>query len=399
MAGRGSIEKRGKDSYRLTVSMGFDQNGKRIKKYKTVKVKNKTEANKLLAAFITEIEAGEYIDPSKMNFKDLVEEWREKYAKEHLAATTLDTYNGHIRTRILPSFGHMRVDDIKTLHIIEFMESLKKANLKGSGKEGLLSSATIHYIQRVLNNIFSRALEWEVIKTNPVAKVKKPKVTQKEADVYDEDEVFKLLAVLKNEEQRWRVLITLAVLTGMRKGELLGLEWKDVDLEEGTIYVKQNLVYANGKQIIKETKTKHSQRIISLPHEILPELKSFKIEWNKNRLLMAELWKGGEYNFVFSAYHGKPLHNHSVKNWWSRFVKRQGFRYIRFHDLRHTSATLLLNKGENVKVISSRLGHANVLTTLNIYSHTLRKADQLAANHFSAFFNDDHEKGNGGLKA
>jgi integrase len=274
---------------------------------------------------------------------------------------------------------------------MDFMESLKKEPLKGTGKEGYLSSATIHYIQRVLNNIFSRAVEWEVIKHNPVSKVKKPKITQKETDVYDEEEVFNLLMALKKEEQRWRVLITLAVLTGMRKGELLGLEWGSVDLSAGTIHVKQNLVYANGEQIVKETKTKHSQRIISLPPEILPELKAFKKEWNKNRLFMAELWEGGDHNFVFTAYHGKPLHQHSIKNWWSRFIKRHGLRYIRFHDLRHTSATLLLNKGENVKVISSRLGHANVLTTLNIYSHTLRKADEMAANHFSAFFTDNKE--------
>ncbi|WP_242021016.1 tyrosine-type recombinase/integrase [Cytobacillus oceanisediminis] len=372
--------------------MGFDQNGKRVKKQKTVKAKNKTEANKLLAAFITEIEAGEYIDPSKMKFGDFVEEWREKYAKEHLSPTTLDTYNGHLRTRILTTFGNMRIDEIKTLHIMDFMESLKKEPLKGSYKNGYLSSATIHYIQRVLNNVFSRAVEWEVIKQNPVAKVKKPKITQKDTDVYDEEEVFQLLTALKAEEQRWRVLITLAVLTGMRKGELLGLEWDAVNLDSGTINVKQNLVYANGKQIVKETKTKHSQRLISLPPEILPELKAFKKEWNKNRLLMAEQWEGGEHNFVFSAYHGKPLHQHSIKNWWSRFIKRHGLRYIRFHDLRHTSATFLLNKGENVKVISSRLGHANVLTTLNIYSHTLRKADELAADHFISFFTNKEEK-------
>ncbi|UAT31461.1 site-specific integrase [Bacillus badius] len=391
MAGRGSVESRGKETWRLTVSMGFDQNGERIRRRKTVKAKNKTEANKLLAAFITEIEAGEYIDPSKMKFADFVEEWRDKYAKEHLAATTLDTYNGHLRTRILPTFGGLRIDEIKPFHVMNFMESLKKEPLRGSNKEGFLSSSTIHYIHRVLNNIFSRAVEWEVIKHNPVTKVKKPKVTQKEADVYDEEEVIKLLSALREEEQRWRILITLAVLTGMRKGELLGLEWGAVDLEAGTISVKQNLVYAGGKQIVKETKTKHSQRIISLPPEILPELKAFKKEWNKNRLLTADLWEGGEHNFVFSAYHGKPLHQHSVKNWWARFIKRHDLRYIRFHDLRHTSATLLLNKGENVKVISSRLGHANVLTTLNIYSHTLRKADELAANHFSSFFADKNK--------
>jgi integrase len=385
MAGRGSIEKRGKDSWRLTVSLGMGEDGKYIKKRKTVKAKNKTEARLLLNEFIMELEAGEYIDPSKMKFSDFLDEWKNKYAIEHLSPNTLDTYESILNAYILPVFANKRLDEIKPIHIINYLESLK--NARKDGKEGGLSSSSIQYHHRVLKNIFSRAKEWKLIKSNPVESVKKPKVDQKITDVYTTEEVQQLFKLLEDEPIHQRLIITLAITCGMRRGEILGLQWKDLDFTTNTIHIRHSLYYTkkHGYQL-KTPKTKSSIRSIIAPNFVMHELKKYYHEKKKERLKAAELWEGGQYFFVFSTWNGKPLYPTAVGTWWRRFLKRTGFKKIRFHDLRHTAATLLINQGLHPKIISERLGHADIKTTMNIYGHYLKEADQEAANKLDELF-------------
>jgi integrase len=385
MAGRGSVENRGKGSWRLTVSMGFDQDGKRIKKQKTIKAKNKTEANKRLAEFLTEIEAGEYIDPAKMKFIDFVEEWREKYAKKHLSAKTLETYGFQLKNYILPTFGNTRLDDIKPIHIINYLDSLE--NVRKDGKPGGLSSSSIEHHYRVLRDIFKRATEWKVIKSNPVESVKRPKIIRDKTDVYTEEEVRGLFEKLQHEKINHRVMITLAITAGLRRGELLGLQWQDIDFEKRTIQVNHSLQYIKGEGYeLKVPKTNSSLRTVVIPAYVVEELKKYKHEKNKERMQAAELWEGGSHFFVFCTWHGKPFYPTVPGTWWRRFIKRTGLKYIRFHDLRHTAATLLINQGVHAKVISERLGHADIKTTMNVYGHYVRKADEEAADKLNELF-------------
>lgn len=397
-----SIEKRGKNSYRLVVEAGYDAQGKRIKRTKTIRVEEKLTPKKLkeyleleLAKFKMEVEAGEYIAPEKMTFAGFVEEWKEKYAKRELSPKTFENYLIQINNRLIPEFGHLRLDQIKPLHIVTFLDKLQQVGARKDGKDGTLSSGMVEYVHRVLKNIFNRAVDWKLIKVSPMEGIKKPKVEQKEMSVYDEAEAHQLFLALEKEPLMWRVMITLALTTGLRRGELLALEWKHVDLEAGTIDVCQSLSYARGVgYIIKEPKTKSSVRKVSLPPSIVPDVKALKIQSAKERMVAADLWEGGERFFVFSSWNGKPLYPSSVKTWWSRFTKRHSLRYIRFHDLRHTSATLLINKGVHAKIISERLGHANILTTMNIYGHALRTADQEAAKHFDNLIGLQQRTGN-----
>jgi integrase len=386
-----NIQKRGDNSWYLTVNIGKDENGKYIRRTKTVNARTKKEAESEYAKFRQEVDAGEYIAPEKMTFSTFVEEWREKYALKHLGEATLDTYMIHLRNRAIPVFGHLRIDAIKTIQIVNFIEELGKGS-RHDGKEGNLSPGTIQYIHRAIKNVFSRAVEWKIIKTNPVEGVKKPKVIQKNMEVYDQAEVETLLTLLENEPIQWRVMISLALTTGLRRGELLGLDWKNVDLEKGTIDVWQSLTFShNGGYKVKEPKTRNSSRKVALPVSMLPELKAFKVHCNKLRLETVELWEGGEHFFLFTSWNGKPLNPYSVGTWWRRFTKRVQLKYIRFHDLRHTSATLLLNQGVHAKIISSRLGHANITTTLNIYAHALQEADQAAADKLDSLFTSRKE--------
>lgn len=380
-----SIERRGKDSFRLIVEIGYDANGKRIKRTKTIKGVGKREAEKEMAKFIMEVESGEYIAPEKMTLATFVDEWKEKYAKRDLAPKTLENYLIQINNRILPEFGHMRLDQIKPLHIITFINKLEGEGIRNDNREGKLSSSMIEYIHKVLKNIFNHAVEWKVIKKNPMESLKKPKVEQEEMSVYEEEEVQLLFIALEKESLMWRIMVTLALTCGLRRGELLALEWDNVNFEESYIYIKQSLSYAKETgYVVKEPKTKNSKRKVSVPLSLIPDLKELKKLAMKDRMKAEELWEGGERFFVFTSWHGKPLYPSSVKTWWSRFTKRHALRYIRFHDLRHTSATLLINQGVHTKIVSQRLGHAKTSTTNDIYAHVLLSADRETAKHFDS---------------
>jgi integrase len=234
-----------------------------------------------------------------------------------------------------------------------------------------------------VKDIFSRAVDWKIIKNNPVADVRRPKIRQKEVEVYNEQEAERLFEALEKEPLHWRILIILALTTGLRRGELLALEWKHVDLLNGIIDVKQSLSHSNGENIIKEPKTKNSVRRVSLPAAIIPDLNQYKLHMEKEKST-AEIWEGGDHFFVFSFSNGKPYYHTVPRRWFSRFLQRNGFKHIRFHDLRHTSATLLINKGVHAKTISARLGHADIRTTMNVYGHALQTADQAAADKFDS---------------
>ncbi|MFS0555051.1 tyrosine-type recombinase/integrase [Brevibacillus sp. 179-C9.3 HS] len=377
-----SIQKRGENSWRLTVNAGKDTNGKYVRHCKTVRCRTKKEAEIELAKFQIEVEAGEYIAPEKLTLNAFIHEWKDKYAIKELETKTMSIYLRILEKRILPIIGHFRLYQIKPMHIVSLLSDLGKEGSRQDRKEGVLSSGSIQYVYRVLKNIFSRAVEWRIIKSNPVADVKSPRVVYKESEVYDENEIQLLFQALECEPYHWRMMITLALTTGLRRGELVALEWKHIDLEAGTIHVKQSIAnFINGKPIIKEPKTKKSLRKISLSDGVLSELKEYykfcTQDWDKLKETRDE-----EHFFVFFNQYGRAFYPESPYLWFRGFLKKHKLKYIRFHDLRHTSATLLINKGVHAKIISERLGHANITTTMNIYGHVLSKADKEAANKF-----------------
>ncbi|OLO35912.1 hypothetical protein BTR23_16340 [Alkalihalophilus pseudofirmus] len=376
-------EKVGKDKIKLIVNIGRDAKGKRKRKTKTIKYKTKKEVELELAKFVTEIQTGNYITPEKMQFTKFVDEWKEKYGKKQLSPKTYETYLGYINKRIIPTFGHLRIDQVNTFHILNFLDELQNDGVRGDNKEGGLSSGTIQYYHRILRNIFKRAEEWKVIKESPVKNVKKPKVVQRPSQVYDELQVNELMSALQKVNIKWKLIVSIAVTTGMRRGEIVGLTWDDIDLEKGKFYVKNSLTYTKEDgHLLKETKTKNSVRTITLAPSVTSLLKKYKNIKNKEKLSLGEKWEGGELFLVFSQWNGKPMHPSSVTTWWSRFLERNELPKITFHELRHTSATLMINRGNHMKLISARLGHSNIGTTMDLYGHALESADEKIANEF-----------------
>lgn len=387
-----SVEKRGKNSFRLTVVIGYDSNGIPIRERKTIKAKNKTEAKLFLAEFETEINQGNYVKSSQLTLFKFFSDWLEKYAKEALTPDTLQNYVNILKKRILPVYGHMRLSDIQTIHVINFMSDLKKDGIRMDGKEGTLAASTIANCYRAFDNILTRATEWKLIKDNPASAVKPPKVKAKKSEVYSGEEIAELLALLDKYPFHWRLLVLLAISTGAREGEIAGLEWKHIDFEKSTVLIEQSITDATGEGVkVKSTKNERS-RVVSLPIPLLQMLKRLKFQRTHEKLQIGDRWEWRDHFFIFANEFGKPIRPDSISQWWRRFIKKNKFKKIRFHDLRHTSATLLINEGVHAKVISERLGHADISTTMNIYGHVLSEADQAAASHFDSFFQKRTEK-------
>ncbi|OXM15438.1 site-specific integrase [Paenibacillus herberti] len=398
-----NIQKRGDNSWTLTVYTGVQANGKYGRRTKTIRVTDEKllkTSRKLqdyldaeYAMFKAEVEAGEYIAPQKLTLADFVaSEWAPKYAAKQLEFKTQIMLQKNLKNQILPALGHMKLEDIKPLHIISLLDQLSKDGGRADGRKGGLSSGSIRLVHRTLKNVLQRATEWRVIKTNPVDAIQKPKTERFEVQPYDEGEVTLLLQALQKAPYHWRMMTTLALTTGMRRSELLGLEWRHVDWTTGVIDVSQSMIHAlKGSFIVKEPKTLKSRRKISLPASVLAELREYYAYRVKERDKVGEAWNGRdqdgrEWHFMFCHPDGSPFHHERPYQWFRTFLERHELRYIRFHDLRHTAATLLINQGVHAKIISERLGHGNITTTMNIYGHALQSADQAAADKLDALF-------------
>ncbi|MGF7049113.1 integrase [Paenibacillus sp. DS2015] len=395
----GSIEKRGSNSWRLIVEAG--DSGVRDKQTKTIKIDDKAllrTTKKLqeylddqLHEFKKEIESGEYIKPQKMTLDHFFEnEWKPKYAAntDNLSPLSYKTYQTYYASHLKDKLGHKELGVIKTIHLVTFFTDLAKPEARKDGKDKPLSSGTIQYIYRILKNILQRATEWQFIKANPIIGVKRPKVVQTESAYYDEDEAKVIIAALYDEPRKWRLFILGAMIGGFRRGELVGLEWKDIDLINGTIDVVNSIsLTEKGKAIEKGPKNKSSKRTVTLPDWYMDELRIYRKEWVKEMWEVKEMkvWKGEEREYVFHGGFGNPYYHSYPYRWWSRFTERRGLKKIRFHDLRHSCATLLIEAGASMKAIQKQLGHAREQTTSDIYAHVTKKLSRDTAEKFNKF--------------
>ena len=385
----GSIEKRGKDTFRLKVSAGFGQNGKRIIHRRTIKTNSKRQAEKELAKFVAEVKAGKVLESSKKTFKQFAEYWIEKYAEGNLKKSTLYGYKQMLNNRINPAIGHVKIEKIKQVHLVQFYYNLQENGIRKDGKTGGLSAQTIKHHHNCISSILQSAVEWEIIPQNVANKVKPPKVTQKEADFYTEAEVTEILKALSNEPLKYNALFTLAFMTGLRKGELLGLEWSNIDFDNKMIHVRQTSLYRPGKEygVYTDTpKSNSSKRSISISNLDLELLNRLKIEQENQKEKLMDLWE--DHNRLFTQWNGKPMHPSTVNNQLKKFLKKNGLPIKSFHTARHTNITLLLANNVDLKTVIQRAGHSDGLMTINKYAHALKTKDREAANKLEKYFSE-----------
>jgi integrase len=298
---------------------------KRIKKYKTITAKGQREAKLELARFVAEVTGEGYVEPEKVSFTYFVQnEWEPKCAKKRLAPTTYEQYMNCVNNRILPAFKYLRMDQIRPKHIVDFLNNLEEFGMRMDGNMGNFSSSRVFYHYRVLNNIFNFAIELQIINENPVKKIEKPKVEYKEPEIYSDEEVARLLECLEKETDvpHWQIIIKLAIITGMRRSELCGIEFKHFDFKNGVVHIQQALTYTKTKgyniyPIRKGSRTAR-QRTVSLPKELLDEVEKLEKMRKVERFAKGKenLWMNGKYNFILTHEDGSPYHSRTVQRWW-----------------------------------------------------------------------------------
>ena len=375
----GSIEKRGKNSYRLTVSEGFDLNGRPMIHRKTIHG-TKKEAEVELAKFVTEVQNGLVIDGKSLKFSEFVDVWKRDYGSKELAPTTYKRYCRMLETRILPYFGHFYINKIRPTDIMKFYDLLekdtqlvRKKDNNGSKTKKPLSGKTILEHHRLLRAMLHRAVYWQLIVSNPAERVQPPKAKKPKRKSYDDEQTKILLENLEKltvEDTKYKVAIILTIFTGVRFGELMGLEWQDVDFRNGIISINRSSQYLSDMGVFtKVPKTESSIREIAIPEFIISLLEEYKLWYEEQKSLYGELWTNSDRLFVQAD--GKPMHPSSISKWFVKYVGTIGLPVINFHGLRHTNASLLVAQNVDIAVVSARLGHAQISTTLDFYVHPL----------------------------
>ncbi len=393
-----SIVSRSNGTYLVRVSCGVDSNGKQIARSKTFKPSKPnlpySKLNKEMEAFIAafEQEVAEEgpvrnIRPDKITFADFCPKFLE-IKKNSLSPTTYDFYSKIIAEELIPMFGSLKIKDLRTFHVQQFIQYLATQKKRNDGRDGHIAASTVKRYTTVLRSIVTTAYKLEYIEDDigRSRRIEFPKEETKEVEAFTLEEVADILNALESEPWNIRAIIEVALFTGCRRGEIVGLKWADIDFENRRISVKRSIYkLSDGKAREKDPKTKSSIRTISIPERLCKTLTEYRLQQNKHIAYLGNGWKNLDY--VFTEENGYVMNPQTPTRQFSKFLKRHGIRHLKFHGLRHTSATMLLANGCDIKTVSSRLGHADITTT-NIYVHALESTDRLAAQTFDNFLNN-----------
>lgn len=366
---RGHIVKRYKDSYTIVVELGNDPStGKRKQQWMSIKG-TKKDAEKKLADMLHQLDNGSFIKTSKTKFGEFLEQWLENY-RFKLSPRGYERYAGIIKKHLIPALGNITVNQLKPEHL---QKHYTDCQLKG------LSSSTVRYHHAILHVALETAVKWGLAARNPADAAEPPRVRHHEMQVWDEDEINKFIESAK--DNRYYALFYTALFTGMRRSELLGLKWTDVDFIMSQIHVSRGLhQLKNGSYIYTETKSNTSRRTIALSPSANLVLQQHR---EKRKLECLQLQtKFEDSELVFCDTDGQPLRPNTVTRAWTTQAKRAGVKVIRLHDARHTHASIMLKQGIHPKVVQERLGHSSIQMTLDIYSHVAPGIQAAAAARF-----------------
>lgn len=370
-----TIQKRN-GSYSIRVSCGYDTKGKQIIQSMTWKpdegmTPKQIEKELKRQSVLFEEACMKGFQSKAVKFETFCEEWFEEYAKTNLRNTTYERLL-QLRGRIYPAIGHMRMDKITPRQIQTFVNSLSKEGAnERTGKP--LAPKTIRHNLSLISDVFSYAVKMGVVAENPCSKVTIPKGEVKEKQIYTPAEVERFLTLLNDEPLKYRTFFYLMIYSGFRRGEMLGLEWKDVDFENNIISVRRTSNYTAKKGVYTDTtKTKRSQRTLKFPQFIMDMLKEYKEEQDAEALRLGNKWV--ETDRLYVKWDGQPMQNGTPYFWLGEFCKKHDLPFYGLHSFRHLFCSLLVNQGVDIVTVSGALGHSCVSTTSNVYCHMFQEA-------------------------
>jgi len=357
----GTIVKRSDGRWEGKLTVGIKKDGSPDRQ--SVYGRTQKEAKEKLELLKADLRNGTYVGKSDLTVGNWVLGWIKTHVKVGTRSNTYDKYLSLTNNHILPKIGNVKLQSLRTGTIQKlFAELLESGNVRTKGE---LSSATVAEIYLILNQAFNKAIDENIIKKNPVTGTTKPKVERKEFDPYSEEEMNLFLSKVK--DHMHYTAFYLECYTGLRRGELLGLKWHNVDFNKCSIsVVRSSKSKPNGKT---STKTRSSVRIIDLGKNVMSVLSKHKAEQDARKAMLGSAYV--DNNLVFCQATGKPLCPRAFARSFERALAQHKLRKIRFHDLRHTHATMLLLKGIPIHVVSKRLGHSSIRITLEYYSHVI----------------------------
>jgi integrase len=348
--GEGTIHKRPNGTWRAQITL----QGRRLSKT----TKTHREAHQWLREIKNQIDDGLTYNSTKLTLEQYLDSWLIS-TKSSIRLSTWLQYETWIRRYIKPHLGKIKVNELRPDQIQTFYNHLLAT---GVGKW------TIRKVHSVLHNALAGAIDDEILTRNPATKRKIPKEPFKKMNILNDSQVSQLLITVK--DTQWEALLHLAVSSGMRQMELLGLCWNDLDWVNQTIRVERQLVRSNDKCIqYAPPKTHYGKRTIELGAKVIDVLRSHYLRQHKNRQHAGDRWV--ENGLIFTTRYGGKIHFRNLLRDFKNVLRKAGLPEIRFHDLRHTAASLMLNHGIPVIVVSSRLGHAKPSITQNVYGHLI----------------------------
>lgn len=374
---RGCISKRG-NKWAFVVEYGkHPETGKRRQKTRSG-FDTKAEAERELAKVLHELNTDTYIEPTKDDFSTYMTSWLAQ-KKLSIRPGTYKTYRWLVNYHIIPELGQHKMVNLLPQHLVSLYERLQNG-------EKRLSSQTIVSIHRVIHDALNTAVKWELLSKNVAHVVKPPKVVSKEMTVWSDEELAQFLEFTKN--SRYYIIFLLAATTGMRRGEVLGVKWEDIDLSTGRLSVRRSYTRGLVGHIFQEPKTTSGIRTIVLPQLTIEALKKHRLVLEQDKLKAEKV--GTEYNdqgMVVQTRNGYPVSPYFLESRWRDLLSKSGLPKIRLHDLRHTHASLLLLAGVHPKAVSERLGHSSITITLDRYSHVFPTLQQEAAEKLDELLN------------
>ena len=336
--------------------------------------RSRDEVRRLLAEALAARETGTLTDDRGMTLGSFLDLWLAEVAKPSVRHWTFKGYEVHVRLHIKPSLGRIPLDRLEPAHVQKLLNERLRSGL---------SPKSVRYIRGTLRTALNHAVRWGYIARNPAAVIDGPRVEEYEAKAFSLLEARKFLDSLKGD--RLQALYSVALTMGLRQGEALGLRWEDIDLRLGTLRVAKQLQRFNGEFQLVEPKTKRSRRMLALPAVALRDLREHHNRQQIERELGGAGWN--ERDLVFTTSAGQPLDGTVVSHQFHRLLDKAGLPQRRFHDLRHSCATLLEAQNVSPRVAMEILGHSHIAQTMNLYTKVVTALKRDAARRMDDFVN------------